>query len=238
MRIKLDENIADSAAGRLTALGHDVHTVLDEPLGGRIDSEVWAAAQQEDRFLITQDLDFSDQRRFAAGTHAGVLLVRLPDSEQWRIADYLVAWFSTHDASTWTGVLSLQRPTKSECSAPSNPDCRSEVPGTSADQLNRARGPRRAGRGLHRRRRRLPPASRPCAPLGRSDAGLECAHRSALRFPAWKLSRSGRSSLPASYELPGVPGSACFRPSVSAGACGRTWCGKERSLPLSSYPLP
>jgi len=29
MRIKLDENIAGSAAGRLTALGHDVHTVID-----------------------------------------------------------------------------------------------------------------------------------------------------------------------------------------------------------------
>jgi hypothetical protein len=29
------------------------------------------------RFLITQDLDFSDTRQFAPGTHAGLLLVRL-----------------------------------------------------------------------------------------------------------------------------------------------------------------
>jgi predicted nuclease of predicted toxin-antitoxin system len=94
MRIKLDENIAASAADRLMALGHDVHTVLEEELSGHIDSEVWAAAQLEERCLITQDLDFSDRRRFAAGTHAGVLLVRLPDAEQWRITDYLVAWLS------------------------------------------------------------------------------------------------------------------------------------------------
>lgn len=95
MKIKLDENIAVSAAVRLTALGHEVHTVLDEGLSGHDDSEVWAAAQDEERFLITQDLDFSDLRRFTPGSHAGLLLVRLPDAEQWRIADYLGAWFST-----------------------------------------------------------------------------------------------------------------------------------------------
>lgn len=57
MRIKLDENIAASASVRLTALGHDVHTVIEEVLSGRGDSEVWAAAQLEERFLITQDLE-------------------------------------------------------------------------------------------------------------------------------------------------------------------------------------
>jgi len=56
--------------------------VLDENLGGRDDDTVWAAAQAEQRFLVTQDLDFSDARRFVPGTHAGVLIVRLPDSEQ------------------------------------------------------------------------------------------------------------------------------------------------------------
>ena len=70
MRIKLDENIA--ATVRLAALGHDVHTVIEEDLSGRVDSEVWVAAQLEERFLITQDLDFSDKRRFAAGSETPV----------------------------------------------------------------------------------------------------------------------------------------------------------------------
>jgi predicted nuclease of predicted toxin-antitoxin system len=39
------------------ALGFDVDTVLDERLGGRSDEAVWAAAQAEDRFLVTHDLD-------------------------------------------------------------------------------------------------------------------------------------------------------------------------------------
>lgn len=101
MRIKLDENIPRSAAARLAAVGHEVDTVLDEELGGRPDTDVWFASQSEARLLVTQDLDFSDVRHFTPGTHHGILLVRLPDSEQWRIADYLVAWFSTPEAMTW-----------------------------------------------------------------------------------------------------------------------------------------
>ena len=49
MKLKLDENIPQSAAMRLAALGYDVDTVLDEQLGGRSDEDVWAAAQAEDR---------------------------------------------------------------------------------------------------------------------------------------------------------------------------------------------
>ena len=112
MRLKLDENIATSAGARLAALGFDVDTVLDEGLGGRPDADVWAAAQSERRFLVTQDLDFSDTRTFAPGTHEGLLLVRLPDAEQWRIADYLVAWFSAPDVKTWARCFVVATPNK------------------------------------------------------------------------------------------------------------------------------
>ena len=105
MRLKLDENLPRSAAPRLAALGFDVDTVLDERLGGRDDGTVWAAAQRERRFLVTQDLDFSDVRKFVPGAHEGILIVRLPDSEQWRIGDHLVAWFSDPDARSWARCL-------------------------------------------------------------------------------------------------------------------------------------
>ena len=77
MKVKLDENIPDRLVGVLENEGHDVDTVASEGLKGRPDSEVWSAARHEDRFLITQDLDFSDVRQFKPGTHAGLLLVRL-----------------------------------------------------------------------------------------------------------------------------------------------------------------
>jgi predicted nuclease of predicted toxin-antitoxin system len=120
LRLKLDENLPASVAPRLAALGFDVDTVLDENLGGRSDDTVWAAAQAEQRFLVTQDLDLSDARRFAPGTHAGVLIVRLPDAEQWRVGDHLVAWFSEADAQTWARCLVVATPHKVRVSRPSS----------------------------------------------------------------------------------------------------------------------
>jgi predicted nuclease of predicted toxin-antitoxin system len=77
MRIKLDENIPVSLVTALDALGHDVDSVTQEGLTGKPDPDVWSGAQGCGRFLITQDLDFSDLRRYAPETHHGLLLVRL-----------------------------------------------------------------------------------------------------------------------------------------------------------------
>lgn len=77
MKIKLDENLPERLVAELQQLGHDVDTVCAEHLAGRDDDEIWQAAQSAGRFLITQDLNFSDVRRFAPGTHAGLLQVRL-----------------------------------------------------------------------------------------------------------------------------------------------------------------
>jgi predicted nuclease of predicted toxin-antitoxin system len=118
MRIKLDENIPIRAVVRLSTLGHDVDTVLDEGLGGRNDVAIWMAAQDEKRFFITQDLDFSDVRRFAPGTHHGVMLVRLPEEEQPRMPDYLALWFSTGDWASWAGAFVVATPHKLRVSHP------------------------------------------------------------------------------------------------------------------------
>ena len=77
MKVKLDENIPVRLAGDLAILGHDVDTVASEGLKGKADGDVWTASKRDERFLITQDLDFSDIRQFKPGTHPGLLLVRL-----------------------------------------------------------------------------------------------------------------------------------------------------------------
>jgi len=77
MKAKLDENLPLQLAPRLRNLGHDVHTMHEENLVGCDDPNLWRAAQREGRILITQDLDFSDTRRFAPGTHHGLILIRL-----------------------------------------------------------------------------------------------------------------------------------------------------------------
>jgi predicted nuclease of predicted toxin-antitoxin system len=70
------------------------------------------AAQAEGRFLVTQDLDFSDTRKFAPGAHHGILLMRLPDHEQWRATDYLVAWLTDPEAQSWQRCVVVATPTK------------------------------------------------------------------------------------------------------------------------------
>ena len=77
MKIKIDENIPSSLVEDLTALGHDVLSVFQQGLKGASDSLVWDKVQHEERFFITQDLDFSDINKYRPGTHAGMLLVRL-----------------------------------------------------------------------------------------------------------------------------------------------------------------
>lgn len=101
MKLKLDENLPEQLAVRLRQLGHDVHTVPEEFLSGQPDATVWQAAQSEDRFLITQDLDFSDLRRFQPGTHAGLLLVRLHAPGRLALARRISALFAAEPVETW-----------------------------------------------------------------------------------------------------------------------------------------
>jgi predicted nuclease of predicted toxin-antitoxin system len=103
MKIKLDENLPRRLAPRLRDLGHDVHTPDDENLRGADDDAIWEAAQREQRFLITQDLDFSDM--FAPGTHKGLLLIRLPEPRRRSLVDRVLALFRGEATGDWTGCL-------------------------------------------------------------------------------------------------------------------------------------
>jgi predicted nuclease of predicted toxin-antitoxin system len=105
VKIKLDENLPERLVSRLHALGHDVDTVRAEHLAGSDDTEIWQAAQSVDRFLITQDLDFSDLRRYTPGTHAGLLLVRLAQPGGDALVARVAALFATETVDQWRGCL-------------------------------------------------------------------------------------------------------------------------------------
>jgi predicted nuclease of predicted toxin-antitoxin system len=112
MRIKLDENLPCCLVETLTQLGHDVDTVPQEGLQGFVDADVWAAAQAAERFFITQDLDFSDMRRFAPGTHHGVLLVRLAHPSRQALAAYIGALFTQEAVAQWSRCFVVATETK------------------------------------------------------------------------------------------------------------------------------
>jgi predicted nuclease of predicted toxin-antitoxin system len=105
MRIKLDENLPTSLADALVALGHDVDTAPGEGLAGRDDPDIWRAAQDAGRFLVTQDLDFSDRRTFEPGTHHGLLLVRLRNPSRRGLIERVRAIFESEEVGTWHGCF-------------------------------------------------------------------------------------------------------------------------------------
>ncbi|MEP7366444.1 MAG: DUF5615 family PIN-like protein [Acidobacteriota bacterium] len=105
MKIKLDENLPETLLVALQALGHDVDTVRAEGLAGCNDADVWQAAQSVGRFLITQDLDFSDARKYQPGTHAGLLLVRLAQPGREALAARVATLFATEAADQWHGCI-------------------------------------------------------------------------------------------------------------------------------------
>ncbi len=107
MKIKLDENLPESLLAPLGAFGHAVDTVRQEGLTGQANSDVWQAAQRAGRFFITQDLDFSDIRKFAPGTHAGLLVRRLRLPGRLALSMRVLHAFRTEDAAAWAHCFVL-----------------------------------------------------------------------------------------------------------------------------------
>jgi predicted nuclease of predicted toxin-antitoxin system len=105
MKIKIDENLPLHIAARLKSLGNDVHTVQDEGIGGGPDHLIWETAQREERFLITQDLDFSDARRFAPGTHHGILVIRLHSPSRLNLIERIEELFRNENVSGWASCF-------------------------------------------------------------------------------------------------------------------------------------
>lgn len=101
MKIKLDENMPNLLVATLANLGHDVETVAQEGLAGHSDSDIWKCSQKEGRFLITQDLDFSDIKRFTPGKHHGILLVRLRSPGRLALTRKIGKLFETENVSDW-----------------------------------------------------------------------------------------------------------------------------------------
>ncbi len=59
MRYKLDENLGTRIQDLLCAQGHDVQTVRSEELQGCTDARLYEVCGEEQRCLVTLDLDFA-----------------------------------------------------------------------------------------------------------------------------------------------------------------------------------
>ena len=78
MKLKLDENLGIRAAELLRQAGHDVSTVPEQNLCSTPDKELFALCRNEQRCLVTLDLDFGNPLLFRPQEYSGIAVLRLP----------------------------------------------------------------------------------------------------------------------------------------------------------------
>ncbi|MCL4863678.1 MAG: DUF5615 family PIN-like protein [Caldilineaceae bacterium] len=91
MKFKLDENFGTRTQRLFQEAGFDVHTVVQESLQGASDQVVYETCCNEDRCLVTLDLDFSDIVRFPPDQLAGIIVIRAPHNPSLPLLEQMVA---------------------------------------------------------------------------------------------------------------------------------------------------
>jgi predicted nuclease of predicted toxin-antitoxin system len=73
----VDENLPIELAKMLLQAGHDAMTVIEQQYGGSSDMRLAKLCQQENRILVTLDMDFADIRAFRPADYPGLMVLRL-----------------------------------------------------------------------------------------------------------------------------------------------------------------
>ena len=76
MRLKTDENLPLSVVTLLRDAPHEVHTALEEQLGGSEDERLLDTAARESRTVITLDKDLADIRAYPPAKYSGIIVLR------------------------------------------------------------------------------------------------------------------------------------------------------------------
>lgn len=93
MKFKLDENFGTRTQNIFKSFGHDVHTIREEALQGAPDQKIYQVCCDEERCLVTLDLDFSDVVRFPPHHTAGIAAIRFPRNPSLPLLENLVRQF-------------------------------------------------------------------------------------------------------------------------------------------------
>jgi len=105
MRFKTDENLPVEVADLLRAAGHDAHTVFDESLSGRPDSNIAETVRHEQRVLITLDLDFADIRAYPPQHYPGLIVLRLAMQDKPSVLAVITRVIPLLNTEPLTGLL-------------------------------------------------------------------------------------------------------------------------------------
>ena len=89
MKFKLDENIPVEASILLRESGHDAVTVLDQNMGGKADEHIIQVCTQEQRALITLDLDFADIKAYPPSNYHGIFVLRVRQQSRSKVLEVI-----------------------------------------------------------------------------------------------------------------------------------------------------
>jgi predicted nuclease of predicted toxin-antitoxin system len=87
MRFKVDENLPAEVAELLQRAGFEAHTVVEQAHRGAADTTIASICQQEQRTLITLDLDFADLRVYPPEDYFGLIVLRLKQQDRSHVLD-------------------------------------------------------------------------------------------------------------------------------------------------------
>ncbi len=76
IQFKIDENLPVDAAVLLQEGGYYAETVFDEGNQGSPDTDLLQVCRQENRVLVTLDLDFADIRSYPPNEYPGLIVLR------------------------------------------------------------------------------------------------------------------------------------------------------------------
>lgn len=77
MRFKLDENLTPRLRKLFVAAGHDVSTIYEQEMTSSNDFSVARICKDEERCLVTLDLDFSNPLIFSPHRYHGIAVIRI-----------------------------------------------------------------------------------------------------------------------------------------------------------------
>ena len=78
-RFLIDEDVPRSTAVALRDAGFHAEDVRDVGLRGHSDADVFAHAQTTGAVLVSCDKGFANTLAFPVGSHAGIIVIRIPD---------------------------------------------------------------------------------------------------------------------------------------------------------------
>lgn len=77
MKFKIDENLPVEVVDLLRDAGYDTMSVIEQGLGGNTDNTIALVCKQEQRTIITLDVDFANINTYPPSQYHGILVLRL-----------------------------------------------------------------------------------------------------------------------------------------------------------------